>query len=355
MSRSGCDDYLAKPVKLDELAGAVARFLRNPLVQETPSAAASDGASSEIGGVLASKYFSVEDRNRLLKGFVDGLAERIGKIEAALAAHDVDSLIQMAPRLKGAAGLYGYARLAELALQVEMQAREGRGSGRGGGPGKRSAGTLQRNPSGIPECLNAAPERCSLLCVVAEQNDSDPRTIRLRPSPVLRQSTATPREKPRIPLKHPGGQHVGRIVVHHRHGLLQNHRAVIVLVVDEVDGAPAQLDAVVDCRLMHMMSEVAFSAERRHQRRVDVDDTIAIVVRHDEQLEPTRQHDQFGARLAAGRKNGLTVSRVGTEVLRTRTWLGAPASAANCTPVALGVLAITKRTSTSNLPAALAR
>ncbi|NLS93294.1 MAG: PAS domain S-box protein [Planctomycetaceae bacterium] len=122
---AGCDDYLAKPVKLDELARAVSRFLRNPLVQETPSAAASDGASSEIGGVLASKYFSAEDRNRLLKGFVDGLAERIEKIEAALAAHDVDSLIQTAHALKGAAGLYGYAQLAQLALQLEMQAREG--------------------------------------------------------------------------------------------------------------------------------------------------------------------------------------------------------------------------------------
>ena len=82
-------------------------------------------SSDGPGGVLASKYFSDEDRNKLLKGFVDGLSERIERIESAMESHDIDSLIQTAHALHGAAGLYGYERLAKLALDLEEQARDG--------------------------------------------------------------------------------------------------------------------------------------------------------------------------------------------------------------------------------------
>ncbi len=122
---AGCDDYLAKPIKSNELAKAVSRFLQGPVPAEAPCEEPPSAASDKIGGVLDSKYFSDNDRNKLLKGFVDGLSERIERIEAALDAHDVDSLMQAAHALHGAAGLYGYQRLAKLAFNVEEQAREG--------------------------------------------------------------------------------------------------------------------------------------------------------------------------------------------------------------------------------------
>ena len=122
---AGCDDYLAKPINSGELAAAVSRYLQascppDPSPAETPSA-----APCPTGGLLRSKYFTLDARKKLLKGFVDGLSERIEKIESALAVHDVDSLIQTAHALHGAAGLYGYERLAKMALDVEEQAREG--------------------------------------------------------------------------------------------------------------------------------------------------------------------------------------------------------------------------------------
>jgi PAS domain S-box-containing protein len=122
---AGCDDYLAKPIKSGELAQAVSSYLRDPGSGETHPKEASPPASNEIGGVLSSKYFTDDDRHKLLKGFVDGLSERIERIERALEAHDVDSLIQLAHALHGAAGLYGYERLAKTALDLEKQARDG--------------------------------------------------------------------------------------------------------------------------------------------------------------------------------------------------------------------------------------
>ena len=123
---AGCDDYLAKPIKSAELTQAVSSYLQSPSPVETaPEEAAPSAPSDDSSGVLSSKYFTDADRNKLLKGFGDGLSERIAKIEFALQTHDVDSLIQTAHALHGAAGLYGYERLAKHAFELEEQARNG--------------------------------------------------------------------------------------------------------------------------------------------------------------------------------------------------------------------------------------
>ncbi len=123
---AGCDDYLAKPIKSDELTAAVSRYLQTPcLPVSSPAATASASSGQATGGLLDSKYFTANARKKLLKGFIDGLSERIEKIQSALASRDVDSLIQTAHALHGAAGLYGYERMAKMALDVEEHAREG--------------------------------------------------------------------------------------------------------------------------------------------------------------------------------------------------------------------------------------
>ena len=122
---AGCDDYLAKPIKSDELTQAVSDHLQNSDPASSTPRREPSASSDEPKGVLSSKYFTDEDRHRLLKGFVEGLSERTKKIENAIESHDVDTLIQTAHALHGAAGLYGYGRLAKVALELEEQAREG--------------------------------------------------------------------------------------------------------------------------------------------------------------------------------------------------------------------------------------
>ena len=75
-------------------------------------------------------------------------------------------------------------------------------------------------------------------------------------------------------LEHAGGQRFRRVVVEHRNGLLQNHRAVVVLVVGEVDRAAAQLRPVVQHGLVDAVTVKSVAAKRRHQGRMDVHDAV---------------------------------------------------------------------------------
>ena len=122
---AGCDDYLAKPIRSDELTQAVCEYLQSTEPAPIAPEEAPSTSSDKPGGLLSSKYFTDADRNKLLRGFVDGLSERIESLEDAINSHDVDTLIQTAHALHGAAGLYGYERLAKLALELEEQARDG--------------------------------------------------------------------------------------------------------------------------------------------------------------------------------------------------------------------------------------
>ncbi len=60
----------------------------------------------------------------LLKAFVGGLLERVEQIENALGAGDSHLLAELAHRLKGAAGAYGFPPIARAARLVEQQAAE---------------------------------------------------------------------------------------------------------------------------------------------------------------------------------------------------------------------------------------
>ncbi|MHB8901828.1 MAG: response regulator, partial [Thermoguttaceae bacterium] len=124
---AGCDDYLAKPIKSEELLAAVGRYLPGERLSGESAGRGGPVEPPGAGGLLGSRCFTAEARAKLLKGFAEGLTERIEKIEIALTAHDVGALMGIAHSLHGAAGLYGYERLAGLALEVERQARDGAG------------------------------------------------------------------------------------------------------------------------------------------------------------------------------------------------------------------------------------
>src|SRR5271165_5293709 len=55
-------------------------------------------------------------------------------------------------------------------------------------------------------------------------------------------------------FKYPRGKRVGRIVVQHGDSPLQDHGAVVVLVVGKVDRAAAELGPIIDHGLMHVMA-----------------------------------------------------------------------------------------------------
>ena len=55
--------------------------------------------------------------------FVDGLGDRLAKMEEAIAAADFEALRRVAHQLKGSGGGYGYPALSEQAADLEKRAR----------------------------------------------------------------------------------------------------------------------------------------------------------------------------------------------------------------------------------------
>ena len=74
---------------------------------------------------------------------------------------------------------------------------------------------------------------------------------------------------------------------------------MVVLVVGEMDRAAAQFRPVLQHRLVDAMAVKPLAAERRHQRRMDVDHAVGEIVGNRQPLEEPAHHDQIGLRLAA--------------------------------------------------------
>ena len=100
----------------------------------------------------------------------------------------------------------------------------------------------------------------------------------------------------------------------HRHRLLPNDRAVVVLVVDEVNRAACHFRPVVEHRLMNVVAVHPRAAEGGDQRRVDVEHAAGEVVGHGGELQEPRHGNALGPCVAAGAEDGVAVGFVGVEV-----------------------------------------
>jgi CheY-like chemotaxis protein len=103
--RAGCTDYLSKPVEPNRLLATLARYL--------PPAAADDNGSGE-------RTF-----RRLVGRFADALPGKVRELSDALRNGDRTALKRAAHRLRGAAGMYGFGQVGELAGLVESAVEEG--------------------------------------------------------------------------------------------------------------------------------------------------------------------------------------------------------------------------------------
>jgi PAS domain S-box-containing protein len=120
---AGCDAYLAKPINAEELFDALARYLGQTASPAQPLPSVS-GREPESPARTDDSRFADAQGAELLETFVGGLPERVEQIEEALGAGDGHLLAELAHRLKGAAGAYGFPRIARAAHLVEQQAAE---------------------------------------------------------------------------------------------------------------------------------------------------------------------------------------------------------------------------------------
>ena len=130
---AGCDDYLSKPVRRQDLLDTVARHVANPAssIQSPPSATArgDDAANSAttpstIDGIpplptTIRSDLSDDSLRPHLDAYIRNLPTRVAEIQSCLARKDIDQLITKIHNLKGTGGLYGLMPVTHAASRIE--------------------------------------------------------------------------------------------------------------------------------------------------------------------------------------------------------------------------------------------
>jgi CheY-like chemotaxis protein len=126
---AGMDDYLTKPIKPDDLAGALNRLFADDQPAATAGASAPGppiaGAGFDFSAALSYVGGDRALLDELLGIFAEDAPVRMDAIRRAIASGDAQELMREAHTLKGALKVLGASAAAGLALDLETLARDG--------------------------------------------------------------------------------------------------------------------------------------------------------------------------------------------------------------------------------------
>jgi CheY-like chemotaxis protein/HPt (histidine-containing phosphotransfer) domain-containing protein len=125
--QAGMDDYLAKPVGNDELAAKLRKWMTSvaePAGDTQPDAKADASARVELGHFLQGLRgagIEGEEIEGLLDSFLESSSGLIERLESAIGSRNGPVAASAAHSLKGCFATFGFAALAQLASEVEIQ------------------------------------------------------------------------------------------------------------------------------------------------------------------------------------------------------------------------------------------
>jgi two-component system, sensor histidine kinase and response regulator len=129
---AGMDDYITKPIKMDDLVTALVRALGpradSSMAQESDiaPAGADGGPPGSVPPVDPMMMASLRGQGELLGNlvaiFIKEVPEQLTQIATSLAQQDGENAAITAHGLKGSAAIFGAARMRELAESVEQAA-----------------------------------------------------------------------------------------------------------------------------------------------------------------------------------------------------------------------------------------
>jgi PAS domain S-box-containing protein len=133
---AGMDDYVAKPIRVEELVGALGRVpSHRAAATSTAAAAGSDGTAPATTGAGGEIDRAVLDRlvattggpfvSELIDTFGEDARDLLAALRRTLVAQDVDGFRRAAHSLKSTAESLGATTLGALARELEAQARAG--------------------------------------------------------------------------------------------------------------------------------------------------------------------------------------------------------------------------------------
>ncbi|HUJ81218.1 MAG TPA: response regulator [Candidatus Acidoferrales bacterium] len=121
---AGADEYVAKPIRIQELLDAMQRAGANRIDAsaqtriESPHALDADAALARIGG-------DRELLEELCRLFAEECPRNIASLHAAADSHDVEAIVHLAHTIRGAAASIGASRLSQAAREIEQKAEGG--------------------------------------------------------------------------------------------------------------------------------------------------------------------------------------------------------------------------------------
>ena len=121
---AGMDNYLAKPIRPEELAVALAKAPSH--ADARPVATVLDAGALER---LRSIAPSAEMFDRLVVSFLENGASLLVQLAEAAGSANIDVLLRASHTLKSNAASFGATELAELCGTLEAQARAGQADG----------------------------------------------------------------------------------------------------------------------------------------------------------------------------------------------------------------------------------
>ena len=123
---AGMDDYVAKPVRRDELETALNRVLsQTPITVETPRPAPTPPPLLDRTAALERLGGDTTLLAELATLFLDDAPKLIAEMHTALAQNDAETLRRVAHSFKGASAYIGATTASELAYRLERSASEG--------------------------------------------------------------------------------------------------------------------------------------------------------------------------------------------------------------------------------------
>jgi PAS domain S-box-containing protein len=129
---AGMDDYLAKPVRVIELADALERWVPTLGVAAALDTTPPSEAASARQRLASMKELLGEDWEESHRVFVTHSRETLGALQAAVERRDAAAVAHLAHLLRGGCAMMGATTVESLAATLEEEAQGGRGRERWG-------------------------------------------------------------------------------------------------------------------------------------------------------------------------------------------------------------------------------
>jgi HPt (histidine-containing phosphotransfer) domain-containing protein len=117
---AGMDDYITKPIRVDELVGALSQAKTQPAAAPPAAAALDDAVLAKLRADVGEDFIG-----ELIDAFLEDAPELIASMKTALAQNDVEAFRRAAHSLKSNSMTFGANELAETAKGLEEAGKSG--------------------------------------------------------------------------------------------------------------------------------------------------------------------------------------------------------------------------------------